>query len=216
MRERSLRTFLLVGLAMALPALVAVWRMDRFTLHLTVNNVHNALLDALFPVITAMANGWVPVGLSVVLLAFSWRSFLMMGLCTGLSAILVQFLKQVVFPGHDRPSMFLDHMPGLPLVAGLDLHHHFSFPSGHSTAAFSMCLALAVVVGRPLPAALLALAAGLMAYSRVYLSQHFTEDILAGAFLGCATGTMVYFLLYRGPWSFRTGLDRSPLRRKDP
>lgn len=216
MRERSLRNFLLAGLAMALPALVAEWRMDRFALHQAMNGFHTAALDALFPVITALADGWVPVGLSVLLLAVSWRAFLMMGLSTGLSAILVQFLKQVVFPGHDRPSMFLDHMPGLPVVAGLDLHHHFSFPSGHSTAAFSMCLALAVVVGRPRPAVLLALAAGLMAYSRVYLSQHFTEDILAGAFLGCATGTLVYLLLYRGPWSLRAGLDRSPFRRKGP
>ncbi|MBP8823056.1 MAG: phosphatase PAP2 family protein [Flavobacteriales bacterium] len=215
MRDKSIRAFLLAGLLLAAPAVVCVWRMDRFALHLAMNGFHDPFLDSLFPVVTEFANGWVPTALALLMLAISWRAFLMVGLSTGLGAVVVQFLKQVVFSGHDRPSMFLDHMPGLPLVAGLDLHHHFSFPSGHSTAAFSMCLALAVVIGRQVPAVALALAAGLMAYSRVYLSQHFTEDILAGASIGCASGTVVYMLLYRGRWRLNQALDRSPWRRQN-
>ncbi|MCC6840779.1 MAG: phosphatase PAP2 family protein [Flavobacteriales bacterium] len=215
MRAKSLRAFLLTSLLLAIPVAAALWRLDKFALHLAMNELHGRWSDSLFPLITELANGWVPTVLALLLLWKSWRAFLMMGLATGLSAILVQLLKHMVFEGHDRPSMFMDRMPGLQVVAGLDLHSHFSFPSGHSTAAFSMCLALAVVFAKQVPAVCLALAAGLLAFSRVYLSQHFAEDILAGAFLGCATGALVYALLYQGPWRHYTALDRSPLRRQN-
>lgn len=210
MREKSLRAFLLVALLLAVPALVASWRLDRFALHLALNAFHSPAGDAVFPVLTEVANGWVPAALAVLLLWKSWRAFLMMGLSTGLSAIVAQFLKRVVFEGHDRPAKFLEQMTDLQLVEGFDLHQHFSFPSGHSTAAFSMCLALAVVIGKRGPAVLLALLAALLAYSRVYLSQHFTEDILAGALVGSAVAVAMYMALYRGSWGRSPALDRSP------
>ncbi len=213
MREKSLRVFLLCALVMALPGLCAHFALGRFALHMALNDFHDRFLDLVFPFVTELANGWVPAILAVALLARDWRSFLMMGLSTGVSAILVQSLKHFVFGGHDRPTMYLEQMPGLKLVAGTDFHHHFSFPSGHSTAAFSMCLALAVIIARKGPAMLLAVFAALLAFSRVYLSQHFTEDILAGAFLGCLTGTAAYVLLYRSKWGSGPALDGSPFRR---
>lgn len=216
MRDRSLWTYVVVTIALLwLPGLAAVLATDKFTSHLWLNQWHGPVADKFFPAFTELANGWVPVALSLLLLWKNWRSFLMMGLSTGLSAILVQTLKHGLYPGHDRPSMFLDQMPGLPLVGGVDLHHHFSFPSGHSTAAYSMCLALAVVAGRPRIAVLLALLAALLGYSRIYLSQHFLQDVLAGAALGTAMATAVYFLLYRGRWSADGALGRSPFRRQN-
>ncbi len=215
MREKALKAFLLTATALAVPAALSVLRMDKYHLHLAMNSFHGPLPDAAFPVLTELANGFVPAILAVLLLFQSWRSFLMMGLSTGLSALVVQFLKRAVFNDHDRPAMFLDHMGGLHTVAGVDLHHYFSFPSGHSTAAFSMCLALAVVIGKRPAAVVLALFAALLAYSRVYLSQHFTEDILAGAIVGCLVGAAVYMFLYRGAWGRRSTLDRSPFLRQN-
>ncbi|MBZ0206312.1 MAG: phosphatase PAP2 family protein [Flavobacteriales bacterium] len=212
MRERSLKVFFLVSGLISIPAMVAVWRMDRLALHMAVNRVHAPFMDECFPFVTELANGWVPAVLALLLLWKSWRSFLMMGLSTGLSAIAVQSLKHLVFSDVERPSMFLDRMAGLHLVAGVEMHHYFSFPSGHSTAAFSMCAALAVIGGKPVPAALLAVLAAVLAFSRVYLSQHFTEDVLAGALLGTVVATGVYMLLYRTAWGSRPALDRAPFR----
>ena len=45
----------------------------------------------------------------------------------------------------------------------------------------------------------------------VYLSQHFTEDILAGAFLGTVTAWAVHRWLYGQAMMDRTGLDRRPV-----
>lgn len=213
-RTRSLWAFVLVTALMALPVLIAVLRIDKLALHASINAHHAPWADVFFRVWTWAAAGWTPTVLALALLWKSWRAFLMLGLSAGLSALVVQGLKHFVFGDHDRPVEFATGMPTLYLVPGEEMNHHFSFPSGHSTAAFSMCLALAVIIGRRVPAVLFAVIAASLAYSRVYLSQHFTEDVLAGACVGTCTGIAVYYLVYHGKWGRNAALDRSPFRGK--
>lgn len=215
LRERSLLVFVLVTLVIAFPAMVAVWHLGHLPMHMAMNRYHSPGMDVAFPYITELANGWVPVIVALVLLRKSWRAFLMIGLAAVISGILTQILKQLAFPQVVRPSMLFQSMPGLHTVPGLEFHHYMSFPSGHSTTAFAMCIALAVVFARPWVAAVLAAVASVLAYSRVYLSQHFTEDILAGALIGTLVGIGVYLLLYKGKWAQRVGLDRSPFVRQN-
>lgn len=206
---RSILAFLIVAVAFAVPALIAVWSTGQLELHGWMNRHHPGWADRFFAVFTHVADGLVPTGLALLLLAFKdVRSFLMMGLSCGLSAIVAQFLKRSVFADHHRPVKFQEQLPDLHWVQGIDLHHHFSFPSGHATAAFAMCLALAVIINRTSWGAALAFLAALLAYSRVYLSQHFTEDILAGAALGTVTALFVQHWLYAGKLSSKPWMDR--------
>lgn len=215
-RPLAIATFLLVVSVVALPALWYQFTWDKWDLHLALNGHHSHWADSFFANATHLADGWTPVVVSLLLLFLhSWRAFLMVGLACGLSSLVAQFLKRVIFPGMDRPRMFLEKMEGLAIVADLDMHAHFSFPSGHSTAAFSMCLALAVVIGRKSVAAGLALLAVLLAYSRIYLSQHFLEDTLAGATIGILTALVVYAVLYRSAWSRAAWLERRPFVRQN-
>ncbi len=68
----------------------------------------------------------------------------------------------------------------------------FSFPSGHSAAAFAVALALAgAVPGGPGFAVL----AVLVALSRVYLGAHYPLDVGVGALLGIVSGVVTRMVL---------------------
>ena len=215
-RDRVVLLFLAVAMMFAVPALCAVLLTDQLELHSAINRYHAGWADLFFRFITHLADGLVPTALALLFLCFgTLRSFLMMGLSCGLSAIVAQLLKRQVFDHVHRPFMFREQLNDMHWVQGVELHHHFSFPSGHSTAAFSMCLALAVIAARPRWAFLLAITASLMAFSRVYLSQHFTEDILAGAALGTLTAMLTWRWLYMGNFAERPWLDRRLMGARD-
>lgn len=215
MRDRSARIFLGTALLMSLPVLVAVLTTGQLALHARINGFHAPWADAVFSHGTHLADGWVAVGIGLALMFVRWRWFLLFAVSTAGSALVAQTLKRLFFADRDRPSMFMDAMPDLRLVPGVEMLHHNSFPSGHSTCAFSMCFALAVIIGRQGPAAALAVLGALLAFSRVYLSQHFTEDVLCGAFIGTATGWLAYRWTCHSAFAGKAWLDRSLLRRQN-
>ena len=73
-----------------------------------------------------------------------------------------------------------EYMPGFrSLIVASD---QFSFPSGHSSGAFLLATALAVIYAGPL--LVVYLWACCVGFSRVILGVHFPGDILAGATMG--------------------------------
>ena len=211
-REAAVGRFLGTGLVFVVLCGVAVLLTDPLPLHAWMNGWHTPATDLFFRNLTHLADGLVPTTLAIVLLWKDYRSFLMMGLSCGVSALITQFLKRVVFADHDRPAVFKEQLGDLDWLTGVEITHHWSFPSGHSTAAWAMCFALTVLLARRSWSIPLALLAALLAYSRVYLSQHFTEDILVGAFIGMAVAWAVYHWLYRSPFRTRAWLQRRPGR----
>ena len=65
-----------------------------------------------------------------------------------------------------------------------------SFPSGHTSIAFSM----ATVLGNQFPKWRIPLyvGAGLVGLSRIYLGRHYASDVLMGAAVGTISGTVVW------------------------
>jgi membrane-associated phospholipid phosphatase len=117
-------------------------------------------------------------------------------LCTFLiSSGLVQFLKRLVFTDNPRPvSLFRDLGLELHRVEGVKYLYHFSFPSGHSTTVFAMFIGLALMTKNKLLKLLLLISAYIIAYSRVYLSQHFLIDILTGSLIGTVSAFFIFYL----------------------
>ena len=204
--------FLVYALVLA-AGTVLVISVPQTELHLAMNRSHTPFQDSFFRTATWLGDGWFALGLSLVFLLVRFRYSLMLILSWATSGFFVQLLKRLAFPDASRPIEWLDRMPGLQTVPGVDLFHHFSFPSGHAATAFAVLL-LAGFILRNRPVFFLAMIlAWCAAFSRVYLSQHFLVDVLAGSFLGVLSALFFYWYFQRrkAPW-----LDRSLRNLKPP
>lgn len=173
-----------------------------------VNSRNSPLADLIFPYITYVGDGAFFVAVCLLLIAFvSWRVGLMALASFVLSSLVSEFLKKVVFNGSPRPLKYFEHSTfQYHVIEGLDIHSYNSFPSGHTTTAFAMFGLLAFLdqkKGRGWVWLLLGLLAG---YSRVYLFQHFVEDVFAGSLVGTLSSILIYGLMSR--WATQT----SPLK----
>lgn len=213
-RRQAVWLFILTAAVVAIPGFWAVLTMDKLALHAVINSRHTPSLDMFLSHATHLGDGLVPTVLAIALLFLKdVRSGLMVGSSCSSSALVAQFLKRQVFSDMDRPNRFREALGEMQWVSDVELHNHFSFPSGHATAAFGMCLALAVVLGRPRWGVIMALIAALLAFSRVYVSQHFMQDILAGGVLGTTFGYLSYRWLYVSSFSQKPWLNRRVAQR---
>lgn len=166
-------------------------------IHLWINRFHNPFFDQFFRYVTFLGDGWFVTVPVILLLFVSLRDavyVLTSYLATGLVA---QILKRFVFADCPRPIRFFHDKASLHLVDGVQMLQGHSFPSGHATSAFALFLALAVVSrNRGLQAACFVTAC-IVAFSRIYLSQHFLIDVAAGSIIGTAGALAFAFVFYR-------------------
>ncbi|MDT4833702.1 PAP2 superfamily protein [compost metagenome] len=165
----------------------------------------SASLDSVMVLITRLGdfNTQLAAGvlLSLLLLvARQWRAALFAGGAM-LGSALANGMLNTLF-ARNRPDVLLE-----PLGS-------FSFPSGHSSAAFAFFLVLGVLAGRGQPARLRLtwlLLAGLpamaIALSRVYLGVHWPSDVVAGALLAIGLCALSLSLV-----QWRTPLTPLPAR----
>jgi membrane-associated phospholipid phosphatase len=72
------------------------------------------------------------------------------------------------------------------------MHTQNSFPSGHSTTCFAIFTSLALFFWKNQKLQfVLSICAILFSLTRVYLSQHFLEDVIAGSLIGTITAVLV-------------------------
>lgn len=96
------------------------------------------------------------------------------------AAMAIERLLYVILKNKLKRRRPQDYMPGFRSV--INASDKFSFPSGHSSAAFCLATATSLILGGPFIA--LYLWACFVALSRVVLGVHFPGDTLAGAALG--------------------------------
>ena len=161
--------------------------------HIAINKHHTLFLDSFFKIITYLGSGWMILVLFVIFLFISYRLALMLAISNLLITIVVQLLKNIVFSGSFRPKAYFEGIYELYFIPGVQVHSMHSFPSGHSATAFSISFFLSLVSDKPIWKFLTAIFAILTAFSRVYLSQHFMEDVLLGSAIGLLLSFLVFF-----------------------
>ncbi len=166
-------------------------------IHITQNGWYSPFFDTFFKYATLIGEGIMFGSVAVILIFIKWRYLLGLVITGVLTIVLVSLLKQVIYAGEPRPAKYFENKYELRLVEGVEMNMINSFPSGHTTSAFSCLAFLAFIVVRNWAKILCFVGAGLAGYSRIYLSQHFLEDVIAGAALGTAIAMLSYFIMMR-------------------
>jgi len=118
---------------------------------------------------------------------------LLIGLIQGLivSGLIAQILKHLF--RYPRPALYFHNAAMVKAPHWITLYYYYSFPSGHTTAIFAVATLVSLFFSdkRSLTVFCFIIAC-LVAYSRIYLGEHFLEDVWLGSFIGTFCGTICF------------------------
>ena len=159
------------------------------------NKFHTVWLDKFFTYYTFLGDGIFLIAIVILLLLIKKTkagiALLIAFLSSGLMA---QLLKR--FFQQPRPQLYFQEnaFNYLHYVKGVTLYNSNSFPSGHTTTAFATAAVLVLVFKKNKIAIPCLILACLVGYSRIYLAQHFLQDVIMGAIIGTFFGVLSYYL----------------------
>ena len=113
-----------------------------------INSNHNSIADQFFKYFTHYGDGimWAPLGLFCFF--YKRKYFIAVVAVVLISTILAQFLKRVVYPDELRPISYLSETFPVHQIAGVEMRKIHSFPSGHTTTAFTMALIMTHMINK--------------------------------------------------------------------
>ncbi|BAU53079.1 phosphatase PAP2 family protein [Mucilaginibacter gotjawali] len=152
-------------------------------IYFAVNTRHTDFLDTIEPYITNLGNGWTIVIIAGVLALYNYRIAFLMLTTFLLTSLAVQIAK-FCFDAPRPKLYFKDQLSKLHFVKGVDILSHNSFPSGHTLTAFATGVLVTYLAKNKNWAYLLVFYGVMVGFSRMYLSEHFFEDVMAGSVMG--------------------------------
>lgn len=177
----KMATLFSLAIVFALAVFVGIYGKDRS--FLMINGSYSTEADYFFNYATLLGEWvlWVPLFLYALFFKrdFFFPVLLALAVCT----LLTHLGKRVIFEGEPRPLVVLKEVArAVPILK----HNNYanSFPSGHTSTAFTTALLLSFIIRRRFAVFFFPLVAFLVGYSRVYLAQHFVTDVLAGSLIG--------------------------------
>lgn len=166
---------------------------------LWVNAHYSLILDAFFRTYNSLGDITFTVALVVVIgVMKDWKLAWKSAACFISVSIVTQVAKHVLFPGTLRPTLYFEEGI-LRLLEGVIQLETESFPSGHTSAAFSIATFLALYWSNKKWNFIFAFLALTIGYGRIYMSQHFITDVYVGMIIGVVVTTLVYYL-YPEDW----------------
>lgn len=163
--------------------------------------IQNAAMNIVANFITFFGGSEFVIPMAVVGLVLSFfkktRKF---GMSVLFAVIVGTLLTNVIFkPMFDRPRPYVYYADN-PLFmswyefAGAHVESDKSFPSGHTTAAFEIGVALFLVLNKKY-SWIFPVFSALVGLSRIYLMVHYVTDVLGGVVIGTFAGIMGYVIM---------------------
>ncbi|MEO8886073.1 MAG: phosphatase PAP2 family protein [Mucilaginibacter sp.] len=189
-----IRVFFIPYLILLCVCLIIKLLYSREDIYFAVNGLHSASADFIAPYVTDFGEGLTIVILSLIIGLYNYQKAFLLFTSWGVTAILAQIIKH--FINAPRPKLyFAGQLKRIHFVKGVEIFSYNSFPSGHTVTAFSAAVVLTYLVKNKSWGLVFLIAAILVGYSRMYLSEHFFEDVVGGSVLGViVTVFWIYFL----------------------
>ncbi|WP_454968687.1 phosphatase PAP2 family protein [Gemella sanguinis] len=160
-----------------------------------IQSLENKYSTVFYQMITNIADTYQSIVITVLLVFFLYtkkynREALFLAITMSICGIAMPLLKNIF--SRERPNFYR-----LIEISG------YSFPSGHTTAATTMYLTLAIIVlsninklNKYFVFGIAALGIIIIGTSRIYLGVHYPTDVMAGICLGISIVSIVYSLYY--------------------
>ena len=176
-------TFLYPYLALLVLCLLLMLSNSKEALYYTINSHHASFTDTIFTVLTFFGSGLGCIIITLIVTIKNFRQGFLILTSYLIGFVISQMLKNLVKA--PRPHLFFaKKLSGIYFVKGVVLLDANSFPSGHSVSAFTMALVFTYLCRNKSWGYFWLILAVLIGYSRLYLSEHFLQDVVAGSVLG--------------------------------
>lgn len=153
---------------------------------LLLNGNLGIVADYFFGIFTNAGDGlmWVVVLFIVLFVLKQKKAWPLVLYVFVLSTLLTQICKYVISPDAPRPWKAITDHSLIHHVSFIKPFSISSFPSGHTTTAFSIYLLLCLLINKKWWVYAGLGYAVLVGYSRIYVAQHFPFDVAAGIIAG--------------------------------
>lgn len=157
----------------------------------------NDLADFFFSKVTYLSEIYTYIALTILFLFIKFRYVIIIGLAGLVGLITSLGLKS--FLALPRPIPYYQSLGKIDTINFVEnvevLQHSFSFPSGHTLSAFVLTGLFAFIfTPGKVKGTLLILLAIAIGVSRIYLVNHFMEDVIFGAILGFIISILLVFV----------------------
>ena len=147
------------------------------------NPYHSYYFNIIFIFFTCLGDGFFCVAIGLLLFFLKKRFLSLMVLSSYIvSGIIAQIFKYYILEA--RPAVLLKDTSYKYFINDVTLHNLHAFPSGHTASAFALAAVLSFNVKNKKYSLLFLITATVVGYSRIYLAQHFLDDLFAGALIG--------------------------------
>lgn len=171
---------------------------SKAALFLWINKHHNGFLDEFFKLNTLFGDEMMCVIVVLALLFFKYRYAVLTVIACTYSSLVIQLLKYSF--NAPRPIKYFENIIPIRTIPDYPIYQCNSFPSGHSASAFTLAVVLSYLLPHRHRHWIIIPLAALTAFSRVYLAQHFMEDIITGAIIAVVITFHLIWWLENTKW----------------
>ncbi|MDP4144533.1 MAG: phosphatase PAP2 family protein [Bacillota bacterium] len=169
--------------------LFKIQKKDAFILELFNTKMKCKFLDIFMPLVTYLGSTAFCIIFSLTTTLSNNSKLEKLGVKSAISLLIGSLIVRIIKVSVSRMRPYL-RIKNLNIrKIGID---KYSFPSGHTTAAFSLCILLSLNIPHLAPVfIILACCVGM---SRMYFGVHYPTDVFVGILIGSICSSLIYFI----------------------